>query len=200
MRPAIYSRIGIFGGTFDPVHRGHLKIADSFLASNLLDEILVLPTPVPPHKDIENRTSFVHRFEMLRIAFQNISEITVSDLENSLESPSYTLRTIRHLQERHTGNKYFLCIGEDSLATFHEWWKYEEILELAPLIVAARPGAEGINQSNKVLDRAIFIDHEELDLSSTDIREKIREAGTIPTDFLPEEVAEYISKHELYQS
>lgn len=200
MSKAVQNRIGIFGGTFDPVHHGHLKIADSFLASNLLDELLVLPTPAPPHKTFKNRTPFSHRFEMLKIAFRHKQEVTVSDLENQLEAPSYTLRTIRHLQARHPSKKFFLCIGEDSLATFHEWWNYEELLQLAPLIVAARPGFKGKRQSDEILDRAIFVDHEQIDLSSTDIREKARKNGTVSSEIVPEAVAEYVSKHELYRS
>lgn len=200
MKPADHSRIGIFGGTFDPVHHGHLKIAESFLASNLLDELLVLPTPVPPHKKRISQTPFIHRFVMLRLAFRDFPDVTVSDLENQLETPSYTLRTIQYLQQTYERNRYFLCMGEDSLASFHKWWKYQQIIKQVPLIVAARPGAEGINQSTEILDRAILIDHEEMELSSTTIRQKASEGVAISSDYVPEAVAEYISKHELYGS
>lgn len=191
-------RKGMFGGAFDPVHHGHVKIARSFLDSNLIDRLLVIPTPDSPHKDTSGQTPFSHRYKMLRLAFREIERVKVSDIESHLPKPSYTLRTIEHLQEENPDTKYFLCIGEDSLASFHKWWKYEEILKRVPIIVAGRPGTDGSEQSQSILDRAIFVDHSEIDVSSTEIRKRVRSGDSQWTDAVPEPVADYIIRNNLY--
>ncbi|WP_340105036.1 nicotinate (nicotinamide) nucleotide adenylyltransferase [Rhodohalobacter sp. 8-1] len=193
-------RTGLFGGAFDPVHHGHVKIAKSFLDSNLIDRLLVVPTPESPHKDTSGQTPFAHRFRMLQLAFRDIDQVAVSDIETHLSKPSYTLKTIRYLQDENPGNKYFLCIGEDSLASFHKWWEYEEILDRVPLIVAARPGADSSQQSQSILDRAIFVDHSEVEISSTEIRNRAWSGDNQLTDSVPEPVADYIHKKNLYSA
>lgn len=197
MKPAGL-RIGIFGGAFDPVHHGHVQIAGSFLASNIIDKLLVLPTLASPHKKDQEQTPFEHRYEMLKLAFREYDKVHVSDLESHLPKPSYTLRTIESLQEKHPEKKYFLCIGEDSLASFHKWWNYEDILQRTPLIVASRPGSESSGISREILERALFIDHTEVDVSSTEIREKTRTRDESLKSLVPESVAQYILKNNLY--
>jgi len=192
------NRTGIFGGAFDPVHLGHLKIAESFLSSNLIDNLLVLPTHESPHKETDDQTGFSHRYEMLKLAFQGHRNVIVSDLETRLPSPSYTLRTIEYLQKTSPEQIYFLCIGEDSLSSFHKWWRYGEILRRVPLIVASRPGVDSSCVSDSVLESAIFVDHTEVDVSSTEIRKKARECDSLLNTLVPENVAQYIFRHHLY--
>lgn len=189
-------RIGVFGGAFDPVHLGHLQASESFLNSNLIDRLLVLPTPVAPHKESHQQTSFAHRYQMLKLAFQNHENVVVSELETHLPKPSYTLQTIEHLQNANPDNLYFLCIGEDNLASFHKWWKYEEILNLVTLIVAGRPESHGTEQQSDILERAIFVDHDEIEISSTEIREEVQKEHLC--DYVPESVADYIMRNNLY--
>ena len=191
-------RTGIFGGAFDPVHLGHVKIADSFLASNLIDTLLVLPTHTSPHKDSDRQAAFSHRYEMLKLAFQKNVQVVVSDLETHLPSPSYTLRTIKHLQDEHPKTTYFLCIGEDSLASFRTWWKYDELLNRVPLIVASRPGVDSSHLKQSILERALFVEHTEVDVSSTEIRKKAREGDSRLNTLVPETVSQYIFKNNLY--
>ncbi len=112
--------------------------------------------------------------------------------------PNRLTRTIIHLQEENPKVKYFLCIGEDSLTAFHKWWKYEEILKRVPIIVAGRPGTDGSEQSQSILDRAIFVDHSEIDVSSTEIRKRVRSGDSQWTDAVPEPVADYIVRNNLY--
>ena len=197
MKPAGI-RIGIFGGAFDPVHHGHVQIAGSFLDSKIIDKVLVLPTASSPHKDTSDQTPFNHRYEMLKLAFQNNKRIEVSDLETNLPSPSYTLRTIKHLQEKNPENLYYLCIGEDSLASFHKWWKYDDILFRVPIIVASRPNADSSGLSQSILNRTIFVDHSEVDISSTRIRNRAGDGDSRLKNLVPESVAHYILSNNLY--
>ena len=159
---------------------------------------MILPTPESPHKETEGQAPFQDRFNMLQLAFHDNNEVNISDLETRLPKPSYTLRTIRHLQDENPDNNYYLCIGEDSLASFHAWWKYEEILNRVPLIVAGRPGANGAKQSQNILDRVIFVDHSNIDISSTDIRKRVRQGDQLISDSVPGAVADYIFENNLY--
>lgn len=189
-------RIGLFGGAFDPVHIGHQRVAESFLKSNLIDELHLIPTAYPPHKLKESRTSFLHRSQMLKIAFSGYDNVIVNEIENQLSKPSYTLQTVKHLQQTHPENIYFLCIGEDNLASFHEWYEYKSILQKVALIVAERPGSENSRARKEVLERSIIIDHKKVEISSTEIRNlanlhKVAEA-------VPESIIGYIQRHNLY--
>lgn len=191
-------RIGIFGGAFDPVHHGHVQIANSFLESNIIDKLLILPTPASPHKDTSEQTAFRHRYDMLKLAFQQNRRIVVSDLETQLSKPSYTLRTIEYLQKTNPEVIYYLCIGEDSLTSFNKWWKYDEIIKRVPLVVASRPDADSSDVSQSVLDRTLFVDHSDIDISSTQIRERARESDSRLSNLVPNVVAQFIFKKNLY--
>lgn len=188
-------RVGIFGGTFDPVHSGHVQAVHSFLLSGLIDEIWVLLSPDPPHKKRENNVpSYEHRLNMLQIAFRDIENVTISTLERELPTPSYTLRTLLHLKEAYPEILFFLCVGEDSVASFHTWHKYREILNECTLLAVKRPGADRKNAKEEVLEKTIFVDHQPIKISSTGIRKGKMESA----EPLPDKVADYIDQHELY--
>lgn len=190
-------RIGIFGGSFDPVHNGHKSVVESCLNSNLIDKMLVLLTPNPPHKQDTDQISYKHRLQMLKIAFWEDKNVEVSDLEKKLESPSYTLQTICYLQENHPENVYFYCMGEDSIVNFHNWYRYEEILERVPLLVAERPGWDRKDIASNILERTIFIEHNPVNISSTDIR--LKKSGKELGQSVPIQVIDYIREHKLYE-
>lgn len=143
-------RTGIFGGSFDPVHFGHLRLARSFLNSGLIDNLLILLTPDPPHKQGVKKSLYHHRLEMLKIAFQNKKNVTISDLEKKLPQPSYSLQTVDHLQAKHPNTQFYLCMGEDSLQHFSTWFKYKEILNKIDLLIAERPGYNAENISEEI--------------------------------------------------
>lgn len=189
-------RIGILGGTFDPVHCGHLRIASSFLQSGLVDKLLILLSPIPPHKQEQEQTDFTHRLEMLKLAFREIEKVWISDMEKDLEKPSYTLQTLQYLQEKHPETLFYLCIGEDSLQHFNQWYKYEEILDRVDLIVAERPGYDRSKVDRNILEHAIFVEHQPYDISST----KIRNRKSNLNEDVPDAVADYIKEHQLYNS
>lgn len=188
-------RVGIFGGSFDPVHCGHVRIANSFLKSGLIGELLVLLSPYPPHKQDQNQTEFSHRLAMLRLAFEDMENVTISDLEHKLPKPSYTLQTIDHLQSSNPDTLFYLCLGQDSLKDFHKWHKYNEILEKVELLVAERPDVDHSEVDTRILEHTIFVDHKLYQVSSTKIRHS---SGEKEAD-LPNSVAHYIKENNLYQ-
>ncbi len=187
-------RIGIFGGSFDPVHTGHVEAVASFLNSGLLDEVWVMLTPDPPHKLGKSKASYSHRHAMLELAFADLDSAFVSTYEKDLPYPSYTLQTLTHLIQDYPVHTFFLCLGGDSVSHFHEWYKFEDILGICSLIAAERPGNSTESADPRVLEKTIFVEHIPLDISSTGVR-----SGTIDKGYhLPENVEHYISKHKLY--
>jgi len=187
-------RIGLFGGSFDPVHNGHIEAVNSFLHSRVIDEIWILLTPDPPHKTDQQKTEFEHRYNMLKLAFQESDQIKVSDVENDLPKPSYTLQTILHLKKTYPEWTFFLCIGEDSLESLHNWYKYDEIVEECTLMVVDRPGSDHSGVDSEILEKTIFVDHQPMDVSSTEIRK----LSVSSIDDVPENVQTYIQKNNLY--
>ncbi len=166
------------------------------MRSGVIDKLLVLPAPVPPHKKEVEKAGFEDRLNMLRIAFQDFENVEVSDLELQLPEPSYTIRTIIHLQKTYPDVNWFLCMGEDSLVDFHKWYQYKEILKRIPLLAAERPGFDGQTIDPEILERTIFADHNPIDVSSTGIRETARIKGV--ANEVPAEVGEYIRENKLY--
>ena len=192
-------RIGIFGGVFDPVHFGHISIARSFLRSKLIHHLLILPSPSPPHKESAGITAFRHRLAMLKLAFEGVDNLIISDLESTLPSPSYTLQTLNYLQTNYPSALFFLCMGEDSLSGFQTWYKYTEILEKVTLIVAERPGYTSNDIPDDLLEKSIFVEHTPVKISSTQIRRQSKLNLQVEWA-LPESVLHYIGKHKLYSN
>ncbi len=127
MRPYKQS-VGLLGGSFDPVHNGHLSIARSFVESSYISYLWLLLTPESPHKTQQEFTDYDLRFEMLSRAFKDDDNIVVSDVEKRLPPPYYTLQTLQHVTAQHPDKKFYLCMGEDSLVHFHTWHKWHNIL------------------------------------------------------------------------
>ncbi len=187
-------RIGIFGGAFNPVHKGHVKVVESFLKCGLIEKLLLLPTPAPPHKKSKDLAGLGHRINMLNLVFKGNNKIEVSKLEADLPSPSYSLQTIRHLRKKYPDKKFFLCLGEDSLVDFETWYKHEKILNLVPILAAERPGFDSNKVADQILENTIFVDHKPVDYSSSGYRKPGREDDSQ----LPNVVLDYIDKHNLY--
>lgn len=191
-------RIGLYGGTFDPVHVGHYSLANSFLNSGFIDSLWILLTPDPPHKPNMDFSSFEHRFAMLELAFQDLDQIHISTLEQELPKPSYTYRTIRHVKMKHPDVQFFYCMGEDSLVNFHTWKNPDEILEEVSLLIAERPNFDHSKLSKKLLDKCKFIPHSPIDVSSTQIRDRVSGNKSLQP-LVDQRVESYIRTHHLYQ-
>lgn len=192
------TRIGLLGGTFDPVHNGHLSIANSFLKSGKIDQLWVLLTPDPPHKTGQDRTVFELRLHMLTAAFDGMDKVRVMTIENELPKPSYTYRTITYLKRLYPEKEYFLCIGGDSFVNFHSWKEYESILREVRLLVANRPGENFAGIQSEILDRSLIVDHELVPDSSTEIKERVKKGDSIKT-LVPESVERIITEKGLYK-
>ena len=195
-------RIGIFGGTFNPPHIGHIEAAKAFIDKANLDELIVMPAFIPPHKEYDVTVTCEDRFEMCKIAFGNISKTVVSDLEISRGGKSYTYLT---LQELKTSEKelYFLC-GTDMILTMDNWRHPEIIFSLANICYIRRendPEITGLidekcrEYSIKYGAKVMPIDAEVIEISSSEIRSDIMKIS----NYLTKEVAEYVNKAGLYK-
>ena len=194
-------RLGILGGTFDPIHIGHLVMASYAIDALDLDRVWFMPAQTPPHKQREI-TDVAHRAEMVRLAVNLDSRFTFSDLDLRGDRPSYTSELLTILGESLTGTELFFLIGADSLATFSTWHEPEVILEKAVLGVAERPGSTIDNSVRSSVQglatRIREFDSPLIELSSTEIRER-RALHKSITYLVPEVVENYIIENGLYR-
>lgn len=190
--------IGLLGGSFDPVHNGHVSICRSYLNSKYVDRLFVVLTPEPPHKEDRELTAYSHRFKMLKLALGNFENLIISDIEQRLPKPSYTVNTVEHFKNKFPGHDLYLCIGEDSFLHFTNWYKWQQIIEKCMLLVAGRPNSGDRELPKKLRSQARFIKHEEVEISSSNIREKLRNGEKV-NQYLPVKVRDYIKNHQLYR-
>lgn len=192
-------RLGLFGGTFNPIHHGHLVAVQETMLELSLDRVLLLPTHNPPHKE-SPMVDASHRARMTERAVRDDDRLTVSRVELEREDPSYTIDTIEELRNEYPEETFVLMIGGDELVQFTEWKDWQAILEECELVGMNRPGTDETQSADPdVMDRARFVDVPEIEISSTVIRERLRK-GQPAKYFLPESVRQYIRKHDLYQS
>ena len=189
-------KIGVYGGTFDPIHMGHLITAQYILEERKLDKILFIPAFVSPHKTQVYSIDGKHRIEMVKLAIEGYDKFECSDYEIKKGGVSYTIDTLIELKK--TYENIELIIGYDNLLSFDKWHKPDEIVNMAKLLVLKRKIGGDINQFNKYFGDANFIDSPAIEISSTLIRERLRK--NLPIDFLvPEKVKEYIMTNNLYK-
>lgn len=195
-------RVGFLGGTFDPIHFGHLNLALQMLEIHKLDEVIFCPTSLSPHKEEAPPISFKkHRKAMVEIAIAPIPQFSCLDLEIENEGPSYTIDTIRALKKQRHSDKIYLILGEDALFRLSEWKDVEELLELAPPLVGSRlltlvkplkfkaPIEEAVEKGMTPMPL--------MDISSTDLRKRLQ-AGLYCGHLIPLNVLDYISANKLY--
>jgi len=191
---------GLFLGSFNPVHRGHEKMVSSFLDSDLTDELWIILTPSPPHKHIRELASFRDRWNMLELVFGNNDTVHLSDIEQRIPSPHYTVRTLTYLKSSYPDKSFYLCIGGDTLQTLSSWYEYEKIAHKVELLVAERPGVPLSCPPELESFEVHYCDHEPVAVSSTDIRKKLGGGKTPGTDELNPAVMRYIRTKGLYGS
>ena len=186
-------RTALLGGTFNPLHNGHLAIAKSVLEQDLADEVWLLVTPCNPWKVNQEMIDDRVRYQMAAQAVKNIKGIKASDYEFSLPQPSYTANTLRHLSADYPDRQFILTIGADNWVKFNEWKDYQFIRANYPIIVYPRKDCN-INEST---DGAALLNCPLIDISSTDIRNLVNKGESIK-DLVPESVARFIARKGLY--
>jgi nicotinate-nucleotide adenylyltransferase len=192
-------RLGLFGGTFDPVHYGHLRPLESARQELKLDQLLLLPNPRPPHKQHLEIAPYEHRKRMLEIALSEFPDFEIADYEEEAVGTAYTSDTVRRIVACLPKSVYeiWLIIGADSLVEFSSWRNPEEIFALAKIAVLPRPGVD-LNQALPEYRSRVHELHSPLEnISATHIREKLQ-AGETPSDMLPRAVIYYIRENGLY--
>ena len=204
--------IGVFGGTFDPVHNGHVLTISELLEKLPFEKILVIPNFQPPHRE-SSQVSYKHRYEMASMAFKDIPKTIVDNRESLRDGPSYAIETVKEIMSEEEGVRVVMIVGSDSFGDIHSWYKWEELIDLVDFVIMKRPGMP-LSKNKKAKDlvsvkgfkKDLFEDSKlnifEIEvtpfkISSSSIREKIVKGKKI--DHLVNTlVEEYIKKHGLY--
>jgi nicotinate-nucleotide adenylyltransferase len=197
-------RVALFGGTFDPIHRGHLAIAEAAANAFALDQVLFAPAGRQPLKPEGTPTAFADRLAMVALACAADSRFAVSELDapHSDGTPNYTVDTITALRKQMSEERVFVLVGADSFLGLRRWHESERLLASAEWIVVSRPGfsladLSGMNLSAEELGRVSVLDGVQEDVSATELRQRLMR-GEVCDELLPETVCGYIRRHGLY--
>ena len=205
--------IGIFGGTFDPVHKGHTEIIKNLFELIPLDKVIVVPNGVPPHRQAS--VSSEERLRMVSSAFKSSKNVVIDNREIKKKDPSYAVSTLRELIDENPEHSLVWIMGSDAFAEIDSWYQWEDFIEMINIIVMVRPNHEIPIESEayKLLQKSHTIDKDSLssgnekilllkirpiEISSTEIRNRINKGSDV-SEFLLEEVNELINKRNLYQ-
>ncbi len=193
-------RFGIYGGTFNPIHNGHLHLIRAACAQLSFDRLLVVPANIPPHKAATDLASNRDRLEMARLATAGMPGVWVSDIELRARGKSYTILTLERLRALFPECRFTLLMGADMLESFDRWHRWRDILKLADIAAFARNEGEEalLERKAALIGRARVVRVEPLPLSSTLVREKVRRGEDI-SGLVPEPVAAYIYEKGLYR-
>ena len=193
-------RFGIYGGTFNPIHNGHLHLIRAACAQLSFDRLLVVPANIPPHKAATDLASNRDRLEMARLATAGMPGVWVSDIELRARGKSYTVLTLERLRALFPECRFTLLMGADMLESFDRWHRWRDILKLADIAAFARNEGEEalLERKAALIGRARVVRVEPLPLSSALVREKVRRGEDI-SGLVPEPVAAYIYEKGLYR-
>jgi len=189
---------GIMGGIFDPIHFGHLILAESALAEHNFNKILFIPAFNPAHRAEKPVASFEDRCMMARLATESNEKFEVSDLEKDLKSPGYTLAIVDFLRLKYPKVEWRLILGADNIAQFDGWHKPEELLDRVKIVVGMRPGFENDFARSRWADKVEIFKMPLIEISSTAVRKAVREEKSIRY-LLPEDVRQFILSRGLYR-
>jgi nicotinate-nucleotide adenylyltransferase len=191
-------KIGILGGTFDPIHLGHLILAEQLAEKYGLEEIIFIPSASPPHKNNKKVSSAQDRFKMTGLAIEDNPLFSISDIELKRKGKSYTVITVQKLKKLYPKSKLFLLCGSDVLNELKTWRSPDEIYKLIKVIIGVRPGYNKIKKDNKYAKKSIIEQINGLEVSSTEIRERVKKGKSIRY-LVPAKVEEYIKAKGLYR-
>jgi nicotinate-nucleotide adenylyltransferase len=189
-------KVGLLGGTFNPVHMTHLHMAEAVRESCALDEIWFIPNKIPPHKITDDMLSAESRVNMLALAIEDVSYFQLCRLEIERSGPSYTVDTVKALKDRYPQIEFSFIIGADMVATLPEWHRIDTVVELVRFIGVGRP-EQRKSPDHPYMHNVTYVETVPSHISSTVIRERIK-AGKSVRFLVPEKVFQYIEKHRLY--
>lgn len=189
-------KIGLFFGSFNPVHTGHLIIANIMVENTGIDQVWFIVSPQNPFKKNNSLLHEFDRYDMVRLAIDDHPKLRVSDVEFQMPRPSYTIDTLTYLQDKHPEHQFYLIIGSDNLSNFNKWKNYEQILSNFQLLVYQRPG----DPAQALLSHpSIHITEAPLlDISATFIRNMVREGKSVRY-LVPDKVEDYIRDKKLFR-
>lgn len=196
-------RLGLFGGTFDPPHIGHLIVAQEVVEQLGLDRLLFVVAGLPPHKVDDVLSAATVRVEMARSAVEGNDSLGVSEVELAREGPTYTVDTLRHYRGEYPDAELFFIMGADQLAEFHDWQEPEAIMELATLVAMDREGVDPDSLSPMDLGGGVALDFRRIpvtrmDISSSEVRRRVRDRRSVEY-MVPGEVRKIIERNRLYR-
>jgi nicotinate-nucleotide adenylyltransferase len=191
-------RIGLYFGTFNPIHVGHLIIANYIVEFSDLDEVWMVVTPHNPNKKKNTLLNDMHRLTMVRIAIEDYPKLKASNVEFDLEQPNYTVNTLAHLEEKYSDFNFCLIMGEDNLKSFHKWKNYEVILERYSIYVYPRVSEGRVKTKFSIHSNIQRVNAPKIELSSTFIRDGIK-AGKNIRPMLPDAVWKYVDEMHFYR-
>ena len=191
-------KIGLFFGTFNPIHVGHLTIANHLVEYTDLDQVWFLVTPHSPFKKKNSLLDDHQRLEMVYRAVKDYPKLRQSDIEFNLPQPNYTINTLTHLEEKYPEHSFALIMGEDNLKSFHKWKNYQVILELHDIYVYPRMSGGQMETEFEDHPKIHHVDAPIMELSSTFIRKSIKEGKNV-RPMLPEHVWEYLDEMNFYK-
>ncbi len=186
-------RLGMFGGTFNPIHLGHLLLAETARETLTLDRVVFIPSKQPPHKRAAQLLPGPERLKLVELAIQHHPSFVASDIEFHREGPSYSIDTVTALHRQLPQAKLFLLVGEDMLAV--KWFKWSEIKRICTIVVAHRPGGKPSRREMGVT----WLKMPQMEISSSDIRKRLASGRSIRY-LVPSAVQRHIEQHRLYQA
>ena len=212
-------RIGLFGGTFDPIHFGHLRAAEEIRYILNLDKVLFIPTATPPHKENSGISQAADRLEMIRLAIDENKYFEISEYELESDAPSYTIYTLEHFTQSEQDAEFYFIVGNELFNEIENWRDYKKLFELSNFAVITRPGFSELDSSkiplalkddfryhnsienmisyNNKVREIVFIEIKGIEISSTDIRGFVKSEQSIKY-LVPDKVEKYIRSQKLY--
>tara|TARA_B100000586_G_scaffold138282_1_gene100149 strand:- start:4816 stop:5406 length:591 start_codon:yes stop_codon:yes gene_type:complete len=191
--------IGLYFGTFDPIHFGHINIANFLVNNDLVEKVWFVVTPQNPVKSSNNLIDFMHRYEMVKIQVKDNNNLLASDIELNLKRPNYTINSLRYISKTYPNNSFSLIIGEDNFVNFKKWREYKEIMSYYKIYVYPRKTRLKTDMKLIMSNNIEMVKAPLIDLTSTNIRNSINDKDCTK-QFISDSVYKYITTNNLYKS